>query len=205
MRARHGLQDAVEERRRLSNRLLLHDAQSRRYGAGAMRATTPTRSSSAAILKSSRRVRPKLAKMLLARCSAFPTRRRRLRRCCATRAAVSRRKRRTSYPKASSRRSRLWRGSGSPSIALTLMACLATRSYLPLMLVGCPRVYGAWHQVLTGFTQHIGLADDVIDHRLNSRTMYINPLQPVRLLEHELSYRASHVPDGALPCAARAA
>ena len=52
MRPRHGLQDALDERRRLPDRLLHADAQSGRSGAGAMPATTPTRSSSAATPRS---------------------------------------------------------------------------------------------------------------------------------------------------------
>ena len=80
----------------------------------------------------------------------------------------------------------------------TIALALATRSWLPIMLVGVPRLYGTWHMVLTGLLQHIGLADNVTDHRLNTRTVYMNPDQPVHLLEHELSRRASHVPYGAL-------
>ena len=56
-----------------------------------------------------------------------------------------------------------------------------------------------------GLTQHAGLAEDVLDHRLNSRTVYMNPDLPLHLLEHELSRRAPHVPDGALSRAAAAA
>ena len=48
---------------------------------------------------------------------------------------------------------------------------IAMGSILPLMLVGLPRLYGAWHHVMTGLLQHGGLADNVTDHRLNSRTV----------------------------------
>jgi fatty acid desaturase len=71
------------------------------------------------------------------------------------------------------------------------------------MLIGGPRIYGAWHMVLTGLLQHGGLAEDVLDHRLNSRTVLHEPGQPLDLLEHELPRRTPHVPDGALPRAAR--
>ena len=67
------------------------------------------------------------------------------------------------------------------------------------MVIGLPRMYGAWHHVMTGLLQHGGLADNVTDHRLNSRTVYMNPDQPLHLLEHELPRRTSHVPDGPLP------
>lgn len=84
----------------------------------------------------------------------------------------------------------------------TLIACLAMHSFLPLMLIGGPRVYGAWHHILTGFTQHIGLADDVIDHRLNCRTMYINPFS--KFIYWNMNYHIEHhmfpmVPYHALP------
>ena len=42
--------------------------------------------------------------------------------------------------------------------------------------VGRPSVlYGGWLLLYFGFTQHLGLAEDVLDHRLNSRTVYMNP------------------------------
>ena len=50
------------------------------------------------------------------------------------------------------------------------------QSILPLMVIGLPRMYGAWHQVITGILQHAALADNVIDHRLNSRTILMNPV-----------------------------
>ena len=38
-----------------------------------------------------------------------------------------------------------------------------------------PSIYGAWLYLVFGLTQHAGLAEDVLDHRLNSRTVYMNP------------------------------
>ena len=68
--------------------------------------------------------------------------------------------------------------------------------------MGCQRLYGAWHHLLTGVTQHIGLAEDVLDHRLNSRTVYINPLG--RFVYWNMNYHVEHhmfpmVPYYALP------
>jgi fatty acid desaturase len=60
--------------------------------------------------------------------------------------------------------------------AATIALALYTGSILPLKLVGLPRLYGAWHHVMTGLLQHGGLAENVIDHRLNSRTVYMNPV-----------------------------
>ena len=88
--------------------------------------------------------------------------------------------------------------------AATIALAIAMGSILPLMLVGLPRLYGAWHHVMTGLLQHGGLADNVIDHRLNCAPSD-EPDQPLHLLEHELPCRTPHVPDGALPRAAEAA
>jgi fatty acid desaturase len=79
---------------------------------------------------------------------------------------------------------------------------LALRSWLPLMLIGLPRLYGCWHMVLVGLLQHGGLADNVVDHRLNSRTVYMNPVS--RFLYWNMNYHVEHhmfpmVPYHALP------
>ena len=66
---------------------------------------------------------------------------------------------------------RIWTAIYAGTIGVTLW----TGSILPLMLIGLPRLYGAWHHVMTGVLQHAGLAEDVLDHRLNSRTVYMNP------------------------------
>lgn len=86
--------------------------------------------------------------------------------------------------------------------AAVLIACVLTRSILPLMLIGLPRLYGAWHHVLTGLTQHIGLAEDVLDYRLNCRTVYMNPFS--RFVYWNMNYHVEHhmfpmVPYHALP------
>jgi fatty acid desaturase len=85
---------------------------------------------------------------------------------------------------------------------VTLAAAIRMDSILPLMLIGLPRMYGAWHHLLTGLTQHIGLAEDVLDHRLNGRTVYINPLS--RFVYWNMNYHVEHhmfpmVPYYALP------
>jgi fatty acid desaturase len=72
----------------------------------------------------------------------------------------------------------------------TIVLCFATWSILPLMLIGLPRIYGAWHMVMVGLLQHGGLADNVIDHRLNSRTVYMNPIS--RFLYLNMNYHVEH-------------
>ncbi|MBO0664269.1 fatty acid desaturase family protein [Jiella sp. MQZ9-1] len=86
--------------------------------------------------------------------------------------------------------------------AATVALAIATQSFLPLLLVGLPRMYGAWHGVMTGLLQHGGLAEDVIDHRLNSRTVYMNPVS--RFIYWNMNYHVEHhmfpmVPYHALP------
>ena len=74
--------------------------------------------------------------------------------------------------------------------AATLALALATWSILPLMVIGLPRLYGAWHHVMTGMLQHAGLADNVTDHRLNTRTVYINPIS--RFIYWNMNYHVEH-------------
>ena len=86
--------------------------------------------------------------------------------------------------------------------AATLGCALATRSLLPLMLVGLPSFYGAWLMQLFGLTQHAGLAEDVLDHRLNCRTVLTNRV--FRYLYWNMNYHVEHhmyplVPYHALP------
>ena len=85
---------------------------------------------------------------------------------------------------------------------VTLLAAIWMRSIIPLMLIGGPRIYGCWHMYLCGQTQHAGLAEDVLDHRLNSRTCYMNPVS--RFLYWNMNYHVEHhmfpmVPYHALP------
>ena len=75
-------------------------------------------------------------------------------------------------------------------------------SFLPLMFVGLPNLYGAWLMSVYGFTQHAGLAENVLDHRLNCRTVYMNFVN--RFLYWNMNYHLEHhmfplVPYHALP------
>ena len=86
--------------------------------------------------------------------------------------------------------------------ASTLVWALASWSLLPLMVIGLPRLYGAWHLVLVGLIQHGGLADNVVDFRLNTRTVYMNPIS--RFIYWNMNYHIEHhmyplVPFHALP------
>jgi MocE subfamily Rieske [2Fe-2S] domain protein len=63
-------------------------------------------------------------------------------------------------------------------------------SILPLMYVGLSSFYGAWLMVVYGYTQHAGLAENVLDHRLNCRTVYMNPIN--RYLYWNMGYHLEH-------------
>lgn len=86
--------------------------------------------------------------------------------------------------------------------ATVIASCLWLESILPAMIVGLPTFYGAFLAVFFSFTQHAGLAEDVLDHRLNSRTVYMNPV--FRFLYWNMNYHIEHhmfplVPYHALP------
>lgn len=86
--------------------------------------------------------------------------------------------------------------------AVVIGLALYMQSILPLMLVGLPRLYGAWHHVMTGLLQHGGLAENVTDHRLNSRSVLMNPIS--RFIYWNMNYHVEHhmfpmVPYHALP------
>ena len=96
------------------------------------------------------------------------------------------------------REARIWLAVYAAVIALAL----GLRSWLPLMLVGLPSFYGAWMYLMFGLTQHAGLAEDVLDHRLNSRTVMMNPV--FRFIYWNMNYHVEHhmfpmVPYHALP------
>jgi fatty acid desaturase len=86
--------------------------------------------------------------------------------------------------------------------AAVIIACFATGSILPAMLIGLPSLYGAFLGIYFGLTQHAGLAEDVLDHRLNCRTVYMNPV--FRFLYLNMNYHVEHhmfpmIPYHALP------
>jgi fatty acid desaturase len=86
--------------------------------------------------------------------------------------------------------------------AAVVGAALTLDSWIPLVLIGLPSIYGGWLAYLIAVTQHVGLAEDVLDHRLNSRTIYMNPV--LRFLFCNMNYHVEHhmfpmVPFHALP------
>jgi fatty acid desaturase len=74
--------------------------------------------------------------------------------------------------------------------AAIVATCIAIHSLLPAMLIGLPTIYGGWLVLFLGTTQHAGLAEDVLDHRLNTRTVYMNPV--LRFLYWNMNYHLEH-------------
>jgi len=79
---------------------------------------------------------------------------------------------------------------------------IASRSWLPVLFFPLARLYGGWLHQLFALTQHAGLAENVRDHRLNSRTVKLNPV--FSFLYFNMNYHIEHhmfpmVPFHALP------
>ena len=74
-------------------------------------------------------------------------------------------------------------------LATTFAACWF-QTILPFLLIGLPRLYGAWHHVVTGLLQHLGLAENVTDHRLNTRSVLMNPISTFIYLN--MNYHLEH-------------
>ena len=71
------------------------------------------------------------------------------------------------------------------------------------MFIGLPRLYGAWHHVMTGLTQHSGLAENVTrPPPQHAAPCYMNPIS--RFIYWNMNYHVEHhmfpmVPYHALP------
>ena len=83
-----------------------------------------------------------------------------------------------------------------------IVTAIATSSVLPILFIGGANFFGAWLMSVYGYTQHAGLAENVLDHRLNCRTVYMNLIH--RYLYWNMNYHVEHhmfplVPYHALP------
>jgi fatty acid desaturase len=86
-------------------------------------------------------------------------------------------------------------------VAVFVWAILA-HSWLPVVFLFLPRAYGTWLHELCALTQHTGMKENVLDHRVSSRTVKLNPV--VRFLYWNMNYHIEHhmfpsVPFHALP------
>ena len=74
--------------------------------------------------------------------------------------------------------------------AAVIALAVYTQSFLPLFFIGLPGIFGSWLGVIYGYTQHAGLAENVLDHRLNCRTVYMNFIH--RYLYWNMNYHVEH-------------
>ncbi|GCB48681.1 fatty acid desaturase family protein [Streptomyces sp. NL15-2K] len=74
--------------------------------------------------------------------------------------------------------------------AAVIAACVLTGSILPAMFVGLPRMYGGYMLYVYGLTQHAGMGENVLDHRLNTRTVHMNRVN--RFLYWNMNYHVEH-------------
>jgi fatty acid desaturase len=63
-------------------------------------------------------------------------------------------------------------------------------SWLPLVFTAGAQIYGAVMYVLIAYTQHAGLEENSVDHRKNTRTIYLNPV--LRFLYWNMNYHIEH-------------
>jgi len=74
--------------------------------------------------------------------------------------------------------------------AATIALAAGLRSWLPVVLIGGPRLYGACLLYVYGFTQHAGMGENVLDHRLNTRTVKMCVVN--RFLYWNMNYHVEH-------------
>jgi fatty acid desaturase len=74
--------------------------------------------------------------------------------------------------------------------AATIASAIVFRSWLPVVLIGGPRLYGSFMLLVYGLTQHAGLGENVLDHRLNTRTVKMNVVN--RFLYWNMNYHVEH-------------
>jgi Na+-transporting NADH:ubiquinone oxidoreductase subunit F len=75
-------------------------------------------------------------------------------------------------------------------LVVAVAAAVHFGSVVPLLFVGLPSFYGAWFMWFCAVTQHAGLREDVLDHRMSTRTVYINPV--FRFLYLNMNYHVEH-------------
>lgn len=83
-----------------------------------------------------------------------------------------------------------------------IIVSVVLQSWIPIFLIMLPNFFGTWLMIVHNTTQHAGLAENVLDHRLNCRTVYMNPLS--RFIYWNMNYHVEHhmfplVPYHALP------
>ena len=85
---------------------------------------------------------------------------------------------------------------------LVIASAIFWQSWIPIFLFVLPQFFGTWLMIIHNTPQHAGLAENVLDHRLNCRTVHMNPIS--RFIYWNMNYHVEHhmfplVPYHALP------
>ena len=72
----------------------------------------------------------------------------------------------------------------------TIAAAGVLESWLPVWLIIMPHFFGTWVMIVHNTPQHAGLAENVLDHRLNCRTVYMNSIS--RFIYWNMNYHVEH-------------
>jgi fatty acid desaturase len=95
------------------------------------------------------------------------------------------------YVPASQRPRVYWTARADLAIYATVIGlAIGFGSWLPVLLIGGPRIYGAPLLSVYSLTQHTGMGENVLDHRLNSRTVHMNRIN--RFLYWNMNYHVEH-------------
>ena len=94
---------------------------------------------------------------------------------------------RTALPVGAARKARLW----IFILAGTVASSLYLSSWLPVLLIGpLPTMFGGSLRHLFALSQHVGLAQNVRDYRLNTRTIHLGPV--LGFLYMNMQYHLEH-------------
>ena len=74
--------------------------------------------------------------------------------------------------------------------AAAVAVAIGFGTWLPVVLIGGPRLFGACMLQVYGFTQHAGMGENVLDHRLNTRTVKMCVVN--RFLYWNMNYHVEH-------------
>ncbi|MGB7266642.1 MAG: NADH:ubiquinone reductase (Na(+)-transporting) subunit F [Terracidiphilus sp.] len=74
--------------------------------------------------------------------------------------------------------------------AVVIAGAVLLHSWIPIFLFVLPQFLGTWLMIIHNTPQHAGLAENVLDHRLNCRTVYMNPIS--RFIYWNMNYHVEH-------------
>jgi fatty acid desaturase len=74
--------------------------------------------------------------------------------------------------------------------AATIASAVVLHTWIPILLIGGPQLYGCFLERIYSFTQHAGLGENVLDHRLNTRTVLMGPFN--RFVYWNMNYHIEH-------------